>query len=167
LANLSTIRRKLVATRAGLWRSEMVYGAIFVAVYAEDGETYADLWSGSANKSASRRNGWRRAFGYIRVVQINGNYADRVAICSKAWRSSVGIFFPRFAARRSTPAAATGESQYLFGTSDCTTCHNEHSAPSLGDSEISAVQYSPTDFRTIPTVGHFTDDGSEVGAAIA
>jgi hypothetical protein len=145
----------------------MVYGAISVAVDAEDGETYADLWACRVDNSASRRNGWRSAFGYIRVVQIHGNYAGRVAICSNAWRSSVGIFFPRFAARRSTPAAATGEIQYLFGTSDSTTCHNEHSAPSLGDSEISAVQYSPTDFRTIPTVGHFTDDGCKVGAAIA
>ena len=65
--------------------------------------------------------------------------ADASAV--SAARKAGGNSRPRFSARRRMPRAAFGLKKNRGGTRPSTMADNEHAAPSLGDSEMLAVQY--------------------------
>jgi hypothetical protein len=100
-------------------------------------------------------------------VAIYGSDDSLLATLRSASASIGGSAFPRLSARRRIPRHAFAESEYRLGASDSRTRDNEHSTPSLGHSEISTVQNSPRDLRTIPAFAHFTEDGCEVESSIA
>jgi len=58
------------------------------------------------------------------------------------------------------PLAALALKENLTGAVGFKTCDNEHSAASLGDSEVASVQSSPR--YTIPELFHFIEKPSEV-----
>jgi len=64
------------------------------------------------------------------------------------------------------PAQAFGLKQYLLGAFSSKICDKEHAAPSLGDSEVLAVQDSPRDVHR-PDVCQRVNDSGEVGASVA
>lgn len=63
---------------------------------------------------------------------------------ARASAKACGNSLPRFSARRRIPAAALGLKKNLSGTvSRSTSGNDEDTAPTLGDSEVTAVQHSP------------------------
>jgi hypothetical protein len=73
-------------------------------------------------------------------------FGFRVVTASSAACKALGNFFPRFSARRSIPAHAVGLKKNLGGMEVCSsTCDNEHTLASLGESEVLSVQGSPRD----------------------
>jgi hypothetical protein len=62
------------------------------------------------------------------------------------------------------PLAAFALKEYLAGAVGLKTADNEHSTPSLGDSEVASVQSSPRD--AIPELLHFIEKPSEISAFV-
>jgi hypothetical protein len=78
-----------------------------------------------------------------------------------------GKMRPRRSARRRIPVAALGLKKYFRGTVEesSSTADKEHSTPSLGDSEISAVQNPVAPSK--PALGQCRKDGVEVASSVA
>lgn len=68
------------------------------------------------------------------------------AVASSAESRADGSVLPRFSARRSSPAQAVALKKYRCGIkSVSSTCDNEHTAASLGQSEVLGVKNAPSD----------------------
>ncbi len=87
------------------------------------------------------------AAGLGRLVQRwVGEVSIPVATVSSATCSAAGSDLPRFSARRSIPAHAFELKKNRCGIEPCSrTCDNEHTAASLGQSEILGIQDAPGD----------------------
>jgi hypothetical protein len=73
---------------------------------------------------------------------------------------------PRFSARRKIPAAALGLKKYLGATvSSSTSAKDENAAPSLGHSEVSAVQDSPGEVVK-PELGQRRENDTEIPSTV-
>jgi len=80
--------------------------------------------------------------GRVGAVDSYAAWATALSACSSATGSS----FPRFSARRSIPAHAVELKKYRCGIEPLSsTCDNEHTAASLGHSEILGVCDPPRD----------------------
>lgn len=78
--------------------------------------------------------------------------SERVASDSRAVRKWCGNTRPRFSARRKIPLAARGVKKNRGGTRLSKTSDKEHSAASLGHSEVAAVEHAPR--NPIPAFDH-------------
>ena len=79
----------------------------------------------------------------VLAAGISGSL-DASATARKARSSGVGKAFPRFSARRSIPAQAVELKKYCGGIESLTsTCDNEHTAASLGQSVILGILDPP------------------------
>jgi hypothetical protein len=77
-----------------------------------------------------------------------------------------GNALPLLAARLKIPAAALGLKKNLAGTSATSTSANdEHPSPSLGHSEVSAVQHSPGEVVK-PELGQRREKDGEISSVV-
>ena len=82
-------------------------------------------------------------------------------ICIKAWCNALGRFFLRFSARRRMPRQAVALKKYRCGTlPDSKMSDNEHTAASLGQSEVLSVQDSVG--PPIPELCQPSEEGAKV-----
>ena len=86
------------------------------------------------------------------------------ATASKAAERCDGSSRPRFAALRRIPFAAFEERKKRLGAFGSKMSDNEHTAASLGDSEVSRVQHSPR--HAIPEVGQRRENDGEISATV-
>ena len=86
------------------------------------------------------------------VSQGVSDLSGRVASDSRAVRKWGGNTRPRFSARRKIPLAARGVKKNRGGTRLSKTSDKEHSAASLGHSEVAAVEHAPR--YPIPAFDH-------------
>jgi hypothetical protein len=81
-----------------------------------------------------------------RRIQSAGYFRRPLTTDSSAIRSIPGNCFPRFPARRKIPAHAFELKKYRCGIKPVSsTCHNEHTRASLGQTEILGIERPPRD----------------------
>lgn len=94
----------------------------------------------------------------------------REARCVRAWCKGAGNFRFRFDARRRMPLAALGLKEYAAGTGPVSkTADKEHTATSLGNSEVLSVKHAVAGYVTLdlPCTSHSGPLQAEVEAADA
>src|SRR5438067_412908 len=79
-------------------------------------------------------------------LEVSGPRVVDVTTAISASESAGGSVFPRVAARRRIPAQAVALKKYRCGIEPfSSTCDNEHTAASLGHSEILGIENPPRD----------------------
>jgi hypothetical protein len=81
-------------------------------------------------------------YDWILSAGFPGSF-ETPATCSNARSNIGGSSLPLLAARRRIPAQAVELKKNLFGADGSSTCHNEHTAASLGHSKPLSVEDSP------------------------
>ena len=98
-------------------------------------------WPVATSSVPARPQGWTDLNYSAVAVEVR----SKATACSAACRDG-GSVFPRFSARRRIPAHAVPLKKYRCGIEPVSsTCDNEHTAASLGQSEILGVQGPPSD----------------------
>ena len=112
-----------------------------------------------------RSDGPRDELPLGRLVVV-GSAASAVESADNASFSEEGISRLRRFARRKIPAAALGLKKNLGGTSSSSTSgKDEDAAPSLGHSEVAAIQHSPGEVVK-PDLAEDRADHRELGAIV-
>ena len=94
------------------------------------------------------------------VVIVLSSSSGRIATWVRAASKAGGKTFPRFAARRRIPLQARALKKYRGGTGPASsTSDNEHTLPSLGQSEVLSVKNAVR--PPIPELCQSTEKGSE------